>query len=111
MNKRITIILPLKKLICLFLFFLLCSAVKSQNSVSLSGKITDANSGGIANASVYLLNTNIGTVTATEGDFTIENIPAGNYIVHISAIGFATVTRNISLTDNKSGTLNVQLNN
>jgi iron complex outermembrane receptor protein len=83
----------------------------SQNSTTLSGKITDPKSIGVSKATVYLLNTNFGTATDEQGDFSISNIPPGNYIVQISALNYATVTKNISLSSDKPKSLNIQLNN
>ncbi len=82
----------------------------SQNTTTLSGKITDAKSTAVSKASVYLLNTNFGVSTEEQGDFSIGNIPAGKYTVQASAVGYATITKNIVLTAAKTEALNIQLN-
>jgi len=88
----------------------LAYSAPGQNAVILSGKITDSKSSGISRASVYLLNTNLGAVTTGEGDYSISGITPGNYVVQISAINFATVTKSITLNPDKPEVLNVQLN-
>ncbi|HKR07135.1 MAG TPA: TonB-dependent receptor [Bacteroidia bacterium] len=81
-----------------------------QNTATLSGKITDSKSSGISKASVYLLNTNLGTVTNDQGEFSIPGILPGNYTVQISAINYATATKNITLSSDKPESLNIPLN-
>ena len=72
----------------------------SQNYIILSGSITDNVSKGIPKASIYILNTTFGTTTDSEGRFTINNIPKGNYTLQISAIGYATIDKEIILSGN-----------
>lgn len=74
------------------------ASVQAQNTpLSLSGTITDDVQGPIANASVRVLNTNLGAVTDSDGHFTIENISRGKYAVQVSAIGYATRTEVVDI--------------
>ncbi len=50
---------------------------------------------GIPNSSVYLLNTNLGTTTDAQGNFSFKDIPPGNYEVQVSSIGFATLNKEV----------------
>jgi len=81
----------------------------SQNTVVLSGSISDNLSKPIPKASVYILNTNFGGSTNAEGNFTINNIPAGAYILQISAIGYATIEKAIILSTGGNGSFTIQL--
>lgn len=81
----------------------------SQSTTVLSGSITDYLSKPIPKASVYVLNTNYGTTTNAEGIFTMNNIPAGHYTLQISAIGYATIGKEIVLQNNQNESLVVQL--
>lgn len=81
----------------------------SQQTANFSGKIINIESNGIPGASVYLLNTNFRTASNQSGDFILKDIPAGNYNLQVSAVGFATVNRSISLPFNPSD-FTLQLN-
>jgi iron complex outermembrane recepter protein len=63
----------------------------------ISGKITSDRQLPVANASVYLLNTNYRTTSDASGSFSLRNIAFGNYILSVSAVGFATVDRTIKV--------------
>src|SRR3954469_20082049 len=86
------------------LLFLLIATSAFGQEIMLSGKVTDPKNNGISKASVYLLNTNLGTVTDDQGEFSISDVLPGNYTVQVTAINYATVTKNISLdsTNNDS---------
>lgn len=84
------------KYICLLIFAAGNLTVHSQLTISVSGKIIDEKSNGIAGASVSILNTQTGVLTGKQGEFEFKNIPGGNYILHISAIGFAEVNRQVN---------------
>lgn len=98
-----------KKLILLWIVSVFYLSAYSQQSVNFSGKIISSESAGIAGASIYLLNTNFRTATNENGDFTLINIPAGNYNIQVSAIGYATVNKPINLLYNQSE-FTIQLN-
>lgn len=88
-------------------FILLASTTQllSQN-ISVQGKVTDKKSGkSLSAANVVLIHipdsTRKGMVTDNDGLFTIENVRKGNYVLNISYLGYATLNRNIEIT-NKS---------
>jgi iron complex outermembrane receptor protein len=87
------------------LFFSL--SLFAQNN-SITGKITDANSNAINDASVHLLNTNISVFTNTQGVYIIKNITTGKYSISFSAVGYATQSKDVEITS-ATNTLNVQL--
>lgn len=93
---------------CLLVFMTALSAF-SQKPTVLSGIITDDLSKVIPKASIYVLNTNYGSTTNAEGQFTINNIPAGQYTLKISAIGYAAIDRDIILSGDQNESLTVQL--
>jgi iron complex outermembrane recepter protein len=68
-------------------------AANSQKLIRISGKITDEQSIPVSGASVSILNTHLGALSNKQGEFEIENLPAGNYYLRISAIGFAEINR------------------
>jgi len=95
-----------------YAFFLMVISITgwAQQNSKLSGKITDATSSPVNKASVYILNTNYGAITDANGIFEILNISPGNYTVQVSAIGYATVNRNVTVSNSSPQTLDVPLN-
>ncbi|MBC6110326.1 TonB-dependent receptor domain-containing protein [Pedobacter fastidiosus] len=81
---------------------ILCACVifiYAQNSLSgLSGQIKTSAGEPIPGATIKVLKTNFGTLTDANGNFKILNVSAGNYHVQISAIGFKTQKREITVT-------------
>ncbi len=73
----------------LFLCFILPYLAFGQ--VKIIGRvISQADTKPVANASVFLSNTTIGTTTAGDGTFLLQNINPGKYDLVISIIGFET---------------------
>ncbi len=71
------------------LYILLCLfpvAVMAQGTIT--GTVTDSDGSAVVGANVYLSGTNLGDATDANGDFTIAGIPAGDYTIIASAIGF-----------------------
>ncbi|MEP6514370.1 MAG: TonB-dependent receptor plug domain-containing protein, partial [Parafilimonas sp.] len=77
-------------------------------SQPLTGKITDNRSNPVSDAFIYLLNTNMSAFSNAQGNFSFKYIPAGEYTVSVSAVGYATVNREFSagIAHNE---LNIQL--
>jgi len=100
-----------KKIYYSWLSLFICVAVYSQQSVKVTGKITDSKSSAISNASIYLLNTNLAVFSDAQGNFTINNISPGNYTMAISAIGYASANEKLHITAGTNATFNFQLAN
>ena len=84
---------------CLIILFLFSSFIYSQN-FSLSGKISDAQSGDpLPYGNVRVLNTTLGTAANINGDFDIK-LPKGNYILVASYIGYYSDTMDVDLNNN-----------
>src|SRR5436190_3013795 len=99
------------KIRLLFSFLLAISAYSAmaQHLYTFSGKVTNAGSVPLAGTSVYLLNTNRGTASDEQGNFTLKNLPPGKYTVQVSAIGYATTDLDISLGGSSSESINIKL--
>jgi len=77
--------------------------VRSQTP-GFTGKITDSISGHpIPGASVRLLNTLRAGVADAEGRFTFSSLPAGKYLCEITAMGYASIDREISVGSVRTG--------
>jgi iron complex outermembrane receptor protein len=66
---------------------------------SLSGKITDAQSGTpLPRASIFVHDTRAGAVADNNGFFKTSSIAAGTYLVEISSIGYQTIIESIRIS-------------
>lgn len=86
------------------LLLLLSSAVfvTAQPLITFSGKVLNEKSIPVEGASLQVLNTNTGTFTDANGNFIIKDLPPGDYIVQISAIGYAGIEKEFSAKSNKN---------
>ena len=82
--------------ICLLFF----TAALGQKFGALRGKVTDRSGAPIAGAAVFLMNTNFKTVTNITGEYTLNNIPGGNYEIAVSDVGYAGITGRITIDGN-----------
>ncbi len=70
----------------------------AQETTSLTGKVVDEQSMPVRGASVHLLNTNYGVLTDRDGEFTIQRVYNGKYLVQVTAVGYATITRETAVS-------------
>lgn len=84
----------MKKLINLMLTGII-SVTSFCQSHDITGKIVNQKSVPIPNASIFLLNTNRGSVTDANGSFHFKNLPAGKYQAVISSIGYASLNQEL----------------
>jgi outer membrane receptor for ferrienterochelin and colicins len=92
----------------LLLFFVLIgclNTVLAQTSV-IQG-IVKSGEKPIVFASIAVLNSRFGTSSDTEGKYQIEKLPAGKYILMVSALGYSSVNKNITIDENQ--VLNIDL--
>jgi hypothetical protein len=73
------------------LFLLGAIHVFSQEKNRIIGRVLNGETNmPIPNASVFITNTSKGTITSNTGEFELRGIPAGNYDLVISSVGYAT---------------------
>ncbi len=101
----------MQKLTLVFLFLLGTSAY-SQNTHTISGKITDVQNQPISIGDVLLFPLENDTLfkytSILEGSFSMESVPSGSYRLRISCLGFETLEKVLELNENLS--LTIQLN-
>jgi iron complex outermembrane recepter protein len=90
-------------IVCISLSF---SSIFGQ---SLSGKITSKSGDALKGTTIKILNSNLGTVTNTEGVYQFSQLPLGNLTLEISAVGYSSKTQNISITSSENQQLDVVL--
>src|SRR5271165_4400030 len=84
--------------VAILLCFMACAGwcVFAQTvTATLSGVVRDAQGGGIPNAAISVVQIDTGqtrqTTSGTAGDYSISNLPVGNYRVTASASGFKKI--------------------
>ena len=86
-----------------FILLLVSSFVNAQGKIS--GKITDAD-GPLYGATVLIQGTTNGTTTDFDGNYTISVVP-GDHVVEASYIGYATMTRDVSVAAGSVATIDM----
>ncbi len=77
---------------------------------ALSGTVVDAdNTLAMPGARIYLDKTSYGAIAKQNGEFTIANIPAGDYILVVSYIGYEKFQKEIKIFDSKTGYEKIEL--
>jgi len=89
----------MKTLGCCFFFlaFALVSSGSFAQKNTVSGTILDEKRQPLAGVSVYLQGTVRGVQSDRSGTYTLKDIPAGNYQLVVSLLGFQTYTQEIKL--------------
>ena len=88
----------MKGTLVLTLGLTLAQLISFAQSASIEGIVTSVDGTlTIPGASVFLEKTSYGSATNGQGFFKIENVPAGNYILVVSSIGYGTHNKEINL--------------
>ena len=65
---------------------------------SISGTITDADTGEpLLGVTVLVQGTNKGTVSDFDGNYFINNLDAGDYVLEVSYTGYSKLSQNVSV--------------
>lgn len=87
----------MRRLLFLFLFFMVAMGVGMAQNAAISGLITDSSKAVLPNATVIITHQDTGTKQTTvsngEGYYVASPLPSGRYQVVVSAPGFESVTR------------------
>ncbi len=82
-------------------------------SGNLVGTVVDSSSAVVTNASVAATNLGTGavitTTTGSTGGYRFDNLPVGTYKITVKASGFRTVSEQVEVQLNQTGTVNVTL--
>jgi len=77
----------------LFLF------IKANAQNEIKGTVTDLNNEPLTGANVFLVQQNKGTITDTQGQFILTDLPSGKIIIQISFIGYQNHIETITLNN------------
>src|SRR5574340_549306 len=74
---------------------------ETPGKATLSGKITDGkDSSALIGAVIYFPDLKSGGQTNVNGEYKIENLPVGTFLIQVSMTGYATIAQKITLTEN-----------
>jgi len=86
----------MKKILLIIVTLSYMGAFSQSATIEGTIKQTDSTST-LSSVSVYLKNTQFGSITNGNGNYSIKNIPAGDYTLVASAIGYFTLNKEISI--------------
>lgn len=90
--------------------FVMFPALASAQTGSISGTITDSNTGeALPGATVFLPDLALGQSTNLDGQYTITNVPVGTHNVRITYVGYVAQTTQVTVTAGERTTLNIEL--
>lgn len=93
----------MKKLVIITFFVMHAFLAFAQNSTSVSGKVLDSKTNKpIQNAVVSVLNTNLSTLSDTNGKFKFQNVLVGNQLIQIKSQGYKDQILPVEIIANKN---------
>ncbi len=96
----------MKNVVILCVLVFIFHATDAQNQIT--GKITDYNNQPLTGATVLLPEINKGTVSDTNGDYVLNNLPNGEIRIQFSFVGYNNVIKTVFLSGAKTK-LNIML--
>ncbi len=96
-------------LITISLLFMFTVSGMAQQTGTIKGRIINGNEEPMPSINVGLIGTHLGDATDSNGTFIIQNVPVGEYLLKISAVGFEDEKKQISLQPGETITVNVVL--
>jgi len=97
----------MRRLLCFMLGLLFVSGQLLAQNRTITGKVTDDKGAGIANASVVVKGSNVGTTTNADGNFTLA-VPANARTLVVSSVGLGE--REISITSDATYNISLSAN-
>jgi outer membrane receptor protein involved in Fe transport len=83
--------------------------VFAQTTGTLTGVVKSAKGEGLSFANVVILGTNMGSMTNSNGKYTVKNLPVGQYTVKVSYLGYDAQERTFQVNAGRTVTLNFEL--
>jgi len=88
--------------------FLIAGTVHAQTAV-IQGQVTNSNQKPVPDINVALQGTQFGAASDAYGNYTIENIPAGDYTLVVSGVGYTNQRQSISIESGETLSVNITL--
>lgn len=96
-----------KKII--FLFFLFCSTLAVAQTGTVKGKITTSEGQPAEYVNIGLLGTKKVATTNANGEYTLEDIQPGNYVLKVSFVGLESQSKEVQVTSGTTSTVDFSL--
>lgn len=100
-----------KTAVLLLCCFGLSLSAFAQNTGSITGSVTGQNGDKLIGVNIILRGTDGGTVTDTDGNFTLQNLAPRTYTLDVSYIGYESLTRKVTVTDRQPTRVDLRLSN
>lgn len=91
------------------IFLLMISATAFAQSAQVEGQVTNTNQKPVPNINISLEGTVFGAASNEEGYYSIKNIPAGDYALVVSGVGYANQRKSISIESGEKLSINITL--
>ncbi len=96
--------------ICILLLLVASTSLSAATNGSIKGTVKDSQTKEpLPFANVTLKGTSLGTASDISGNYTISNVPPGNYRVRVGFIGYKTKELNVVVADGKPTTLAITM--
>ncbi len=92
-----------------FLTSSLHAQTQSDDTAVITGTVTDTKGAPLPGVNVAFAELGEGTSTKADGKYRIENLPSGTYSLTFSFVGYTSQTREVTLRDEETTTLNLTL--
>lgn len=104
----------MKRILQILLFFTISAGYALANDPEdgfgiVKGRVTTADGKPAPSVTVTIRGTKKAAVTEEDGTFIIHHVQAGNYDIDISQVGYATITQQIVVEENKVTAVSIQL--
>ena len=77
---------------------------------TVTGRVTDANTGApVPSAQVFIVDTQLGTLTGADGNYRIPNVSAGSRLVRVITLGYRSETLTVDLAAGQTARVDFQL--
>ncbi len=81
-----------------YLLFLLSPAIGLAQTGSITGKILDQDTNEpLIGATVLVKGLNIGSIVDLEGNFVVDNIPAGDQTIQVTFVGYSDIEKKVTI--------------
>ena len=99
-----------QKLLTVFIMVLLSSQLAFAQTGAISGQVTDADSGEtVPGANIFITELDRGAATDIDGNYVIENVPAGTYSLTATFVGYRTFRQTVQVSSGQTTTVNIAM--
>lgn len=94
------------KKILLLTILMFTGFVNAQDTGTVNGTVLDINGVPLTGATVQITDLKLGAITDFDGNYSIENVPAGTYSIRISYVGYKSIENSVTIVSGQNTELN-----